>query len=161
MKVLARIVPLLLISLVACAKSSNSTSASSSPEASTAPVATSAGPAVASASCAGLSHLSPLTDKGVKTATGGSISIEADNDNGQFYFDPSCVKATGQSVSVTIKNVGNVLHNFSITSLGINKDIQKGQSVTVSVKLPASGTLTFFCEYHHTSGMQGAFIAGA
>jgi len=158
-KLLTRAVPLFLIALVACSKSTSSTIASSSPEASV-PAATSAAPAVASASCASLSHLTPLTDKGVKTATGSTFALEADNDNGQFYFNPSCVKSTGGTLTITVKNVGNVEHNFSIASLKINKDIPKGQSVTVSVKLPTSGTLAFFCEYHHTSGMQGAFIVG-
>jgi plastocyanin len=110
-----------------------------------------------SASCASLSHLSPLTDKGVKAASGSAASLDADNDNGQFYFEPSCVQGSG-TLSVTIKNVGDVEHNFSVTSLGISKDIEKGHSVTVSVKLPSSGTLPFFCKYHKTSGMQGAFI---
>jgi plastocyanin len=149
-----RILPLLLLAMVACAKSSNNTAASSSPEASAA--ATPAASAM-SASCAGLSHLSPLTDKGVKAATGSTTTLEADNDNGQFYFEPSCVQGNG-TLSVTVKNVGDVEHNFSVTSLGIDKDIEKGESVTVSVKLPASGTLPFFCKYHKTSGMQGAFI---
>ncbi len=157
MKRLARFVPLLLIGLVACSKSNSGAITSSSPEASMA--ATAAAPA-ASASCAGMSHISPLTDKGTQTATGSTVSLEADNDNGQFYFDPSCVKSSGGTLNVTIKNVGNVEHNFSIKSLNINKDIEKGESVTVSVKLPTSGVLQFFCEYHHASGMQGAFIVG-
>jgi plastocyanin len=113
-----------------------------------------------STSCAGLSHISPLTDKGTQTASGSTVNLEADNDNGQFYFDPSCVKSSGGTLSVTIKNTGDVEHNFTIRSLNIDKDIEKGQSVTVSVKLPTSGVLQFYCEYHHASGMQGAFIVG-
>jgi plastocyanin len=108
-------------------------------------------------SCAELSHLSPLTDKGVKGVTGSTVSLNADNDGGKFYFEPTCVEGKG-TLTVTVKNVGDVEHNFSITSLGIDKDIEKGASVTVSVALPASGTLPFFCKYHKTSGMQGAFI---
>lgn len=150
---LLRIAPLLLLALFACAKSTTPTT-SSSPAASE---AASAAPAT-SASCAGLSGLSPLTDKGVKEFMTSAVALNADNDNGQFYFEPTCVKAHG-TVMVTVKNVGNVEHNFSVTSLNISKDIEKGASVTVSVKLPSSGTLPFFCKYHKSSGMQGAFIA--
>lgn len=156
MRRLAWLLPMLFIAMVACSKSSNSTAASSAPETSS---AASAAPAV-STSCASLSHISPLTDKGVQTASGSTVNLEADNDNGQFYFDPSCVKSSGGTLSVTIKNTGSVEHNFTVKSLNIDKDIEKGESVTVSVKLPTSGVLMFYCEYHHASGMQGAFIVG-
>ena len=152
MRYVMRILPLFLLAMVACSKS-NTPAASTAPETS-APA--SAAPA-ASASCAGLSHLSPLTDKGVKEFMTPAVSLEADNDNGQFYFNPSCVKDHGP-LTVTVKNVGNVPHNFTVKSLGINDDIPVGKSITATVKLPASGTVAFYCEYHHASGMQGAFI---
>jgi plastocyanin len=98
-----------------------------------------------------------LTDKGTKDFSGSSVELEADNDNGQFYFDPSCARTKG-TVTVTIKNVGDTEHNFSISSMSIDKDIEKGQTATVTVTLPSSGVVQFFCKYHKSSGMQGAFI---
>jgi len=154
MQRLIRVTPLLLLALFACSKSSTSTTASSSPAA----TETASAMPASSASCKSLSGLSPLTDKGVKAFTTSTVALNADNDNGLYYYEPTCVKAKG-TLSVTIKNVGDVLHNFSITSLGISKDIEMGKSVTVSVQLPSSGTLPFFCKYHKTSGMQGAFIS--
>jgi plastocyanin len=134
----------------ACSKSSNNATSKRSPSSSG---------SAASSSCGGLSGLSGITDKGTKAFSGNSVELEADNDNGKYYFEPSCAKANG-TVDVTIKNVGDTEHNFSISSMGISKNIEKGGSVTVSVKLPASGTLPFFCKYHKSLGMQGAFIVG-
>ena len=111
----------------------------------------------ASSSCASLSGLSGITDKGTKIFSGATVALQADNDSGKYYFEPTCARAHG-TVTVTIKNVGDTEHNFSITSMNIDKDIEKGKTVTVSVPLPSSGSLPFFCKYHKNFGMQGVFI---
>lgn len=101
-----------------------------------------------------------MTDKGTTSASGAAVSLKADNDNGEFYFEPSCIKGTG-SLTVTITNVGSVHHNFTVTSLGINKDMEKkGTTATVTVTLPTTGVVQFFCEYHREFGMKGALIVG-
>jgi plastocyanin len=90
---------------------------------------------------------------GTRDVTGlSSLEIEADN----FYFEPTVLKgAPGQHLTLTIKNGGDTEHNFSLESQHVNKDIAEGKSQTVSVTHPASGTVRFFCEYHHGSGMGG------
>jgi plastocyanin len=76
-----------------------------------------------------------------------------------FYFDPTFLKmAPGAKVTVTVDNKGSYKHNFSITSLNVNEDIEPGKSATVTFTLPSSGAVAFFCEYHKSSGMQGAFF---
>jgi plastocyanin len=92
----------------------------------------------------------------------GSLEIEADTDNGVSYFSPTLVTGTpGQKITIELKNESaSVPHNFSIESLKINQDLDPGQTATVTVTLPASGSLEFHCEYHQTTGMVGEFTIG-
>jgi plastocyanin len=98
------------------------------------------------------------TFKGDKDVTGmSSVEIEADN----FYFKPTVLKGTaGQKLTITIKNDTGTEHNFSQEAQHVNKDVEGGQSQTVQVTLPASGTISFFCEYHHGQGMAGGLQSG-
>ncbi len=111
-----------------------------------------------SASCGTQAGLTgKVNDRGVGTASGSSVILEAS----EFFFSPTCVRASaGATLTVTVKNEGTALHNFSVTSLGIDKDVPVGSTITVQVALPSSGALAFFCKYHVSSGMQGAFLVG-
>ena len=84
---------------------------------------------------------------------GATISLAAKD----FMFDPTTLTATaGKPVTVTIKNEGQAEHNFSIESLKVNQDIEKGESKTVTFTPTQSGSIQFFCEYHKNShGMVG------
>jgi plastocyanin len=66
----------------------------------------------------------------------------------------------GGTVTVTVTNTGKAPYNFIITSLGIDKDVAPGKMISGKGKLPAPGPLPFFCKYHTTKGMQGAFLIG-
>jgi plastocyanin len=92
------------------------------------------------------------SEKPASSSSGGT-TIEAQD----FKFVPNTLTATaGQAVTVTIKNTGQAEHNFSIESLKVNKDIEKGESATVTFTPTASGSIEFFCEYHKASkGMTG------
>ncbi|MGZ4206553.1 MAG: cupredoxin domain-containing protein [Actinomycetota bacterium] len=116
-----------------------------------------------SASGAPVTLSGKVNDKGEKDATGQgqvvSVSIEAHNEGSTYYFDPTFIKAKpGAQVTVKLENAGDVPHNFSIEGgPGINQDLAKGQEATLIFTLPSSGVVTFFCEYHRSFGMQGAF----
>jgi plastocyanin len=98
-----------------------------------------------------------VNDHGSAAVSGSAVTITASD----FYFRATCLRvASGGSITVTVTNGGTALHNFSVTSLGIDKDVQAGQSITIKVRLPASGAVPFFCKYHVASGMQGAFVIG-
>jgi plastocyanin len=75
-----------------------------------------------------------------------------------YKFEPATltVKA-GQKVTVHLVNDGTVEHNFSITSLKVNQDLEKGKSATATFTAPSTpGTIEYFCEYHRDSnGMKG------
>src|SRR4051812_33382649 len=79
-----------------------------------------------------------------------------------FRFDPKTVKGKpGQKVTLELKNEGKTEHNFSVASLHIDKDLEAGKKATVSVTLPKSGTLKFYCSYHRAShNMVGDLTAG-
>src|SRR5690348_9075442 len=97
-----------------------------------------------------------VNNKGTTTASGGSISIQA----GDFAFTPTYVKAPGGStLKVSLKNTGQNEHTFTIDSLHVDKTLTPGASMTVSVKVPSSGSLNFYCRFHRGVGMQGAIVA--
>jgi uncharacterized cupredoxin-like copper-binding protein len=84
-----------------------------------------------------------------------SFELEADNDDG-FYFKPTVLTGSAnQSLKLEIKNEGTAEHNFTIESLGVNVNIQPGQSQEVTVKFPGSGSVEFYCSFHRSLGMAG------
>lgn len=107
------------------------------------------------ATAAGLSG--PIEDRGTAAASGGAVTLDAT----EFAFSPTCVEAgAGESLEVTVRNSGSALHNLRVDSLGIDEDVQAGETITVEVTLPDSGSVPFVCKYHIPNGMQGAFLIG-
>jgi len=96
-------------------------------------------------------------DHGTQDATGKStFEIEADNDSSGYYFNPTILQGSaGQSITLEIKNEGSVPHNFSITSMNVNVTIQPGASQEMKVAFPQTGTVEYFCSFHHALGMAG------
>lgn len=95
--------------------------------------------------------------RGSSPASGSEVTLDA----GDQFFDPTCVTAVSEgTVSVTVTNVGESLHNIKIEDQGIDRDVGAGESVTVPVDVPSSGAVTFVCKYHTAVGMNGALVAG-
>jgi uncharacterized cupredoxin-like copper-binding protein len=67
--------------------------------------------------------------------------------------------SSGERVTLELKNEGGTEHNFSIDSDHIDKDLEAGASATVTVRIPRSGELSFYCKYHKDRGMAGALAA--
>lgn len=104
-----------------------------------------------------LSDGSLATDRGTATVSGATATVEA----GEFYFSPTVLSGpAGQEVTLTITNVGQALHNFSLPDQGVDVDIQAGQQATVTVTFPSSGAVTFECKYHLPQNMRGELRAG-
>jgi nitrosocyanin len=89
------------------------------------------------------------------SASGGGAKLNLTTKD--FAFDPTTLSAkAGEAVTVTIKNDGQAEHNFSIESLKVSKDIEKGESQTVTFTPAQAGDVQFFCEYHKaTKNMVG------
>jgi plastocyanin len=83
---------------------------------------------------------------------GGKEKVEVDS----FFFNPTVLTAhAGDKLQLTLSNDSSVAHNFSISDQNIDQDIPAGQSITVNVVLPNSGTEVFFCKFHQSQGMVG------
>jgi plastocyanin len=98
----------------------------------------------------------PANDHGSKTVSG-ETEVELDD----FYFEPTVLRAKpGSQVTLELKNEGSTEHNLSIDSQGIDKDVEAGEDAKVTVTMPKSGQLSFYCKYHKGMGMAGALAAG-
>jgi plastocyanin len=97
-----------------------------------------------------------VNDKGTATATGNSIEL----DQRDYSFTPTYVKipAGASSITVTVKNMGSAQHTFTVPSEQIDKVLNPGDSVTVTVTIPGPGAIAFYCRFHKSLGMQGAFF---
>jgi YVTN family beta-propeller protein len=85
------------------------------------------------------------------------LELEADD----YYFGPTFLRGNpGQKLTLMIENEATTLHNITIPSLGIDKDIPPKGKVRVAVTFPASGMLTFSCKFHGPLGMAGMFTVG-
>jgi plastocyanin len=93
-------------------------------------------------------------DHGTKAvATSGKTEVEL----GDYYFKPTVLEGTaGQKVTLELKNDGQVEHTFTIDAQGIDQDLQPGDTAEVTVTIPKSGAVSFYCKFHKSSGMAGA-----
>jgi plastocyanin len=98
----------------------------------------------------------PANNHGTK-----SVSSKAEVELDDYYFKPTVLKGKpGSSITLELKNEGAVEHNFTIDSQGIDKDLKAGEHATVSVTIPKSGSISFYCKYHKKMGMAGALSGG-
>lgn len=94
-------------------------------------------------------------DHGSKQVSG-QTEVELDD----YYFEPTVLKGKpGARVTLELKNEGKVEHNFSIDAQHIDKDVEAGKNATVTVTIPQSGQVSFYCKYHKSMGMAGALAA--
>jgi len=93
-------------------------------------------------------------DHGTKDVSGGgSQSVEVDS----FYFNPTVFTAhAGDKLALTLSNESQTAHTFTITEQNIDKELAVGAKVTVTVTLPSSGTVLFFCRFNRSLGILGA-----
>src|SRR5215207_9853949 len=131
------------------ASGSASGSGSGSPSG-TAAGATTAAPAV--------SLPGTVNDHGAGTVeANGTLEMELDD----FYFGPTFVTGpAGAKVKLELANEGTKSHTFTIDAAKIDQQLDPDGKATVEVTLPASGTLAFYCKFHVSGGMQGAFTVG-
>ena len=93
---------------------------------------------------------------GSATATGNTIEIDQHN----YYFSPTFVKipAGATSISVTIKNMGSTQHTFTVPAENIDLLLNPGESMQATITINGPGAIAWYCKFHQTLGMQGAFF---
>lgn len=86
-------------------------------------------------------------------AAGDAVEILADDS----FFAPERVELpAGEPVSLEIRNVGDVPHEFSIDELDISTGtIEANEVMTVTLEVP-KGSTEFVCAFH--GGMRGEII---
>ncbi len=76
------------------------------------------------------------------------------------HFDPDKLSARlGDEVSISVRNDGDRVHNFTLSFLGVDQDIQPGETVDVrfTVTEPPKGLdfYTFYDKNFQGEGMHG------
>ena len=96
-----------------------------------------------------------VNDHGSTTVKdGASLEMELDD----YYFGPTFITGpAGAKVTVELKNEGTKNHTFTIDAAKVDQQLSPDKTASVQVTLPASGTLAFYCKFHQSQGMQGAF----
>ena len=93
------------------------------------------------------------------TSPTGEFTIEGS----EFKYSPAAITVSqGDEVKITFKNVGEVIHNFSIDEFGgATPVITPGSTATMEFTADKAGTFVFYCsvqirtEAHRTLGMEG------
>ena len=108
----------------------------------------------AKATIAGVS----ANDHGKKQVSG-KTEVELDD----YYFEPTVLEGKpGSRVTLELKNEGSTEHNFTLDAQNVDKDLEPDKSATVTVQIPSSGEISFYCKYHKSKGMAGALaVTGA
>ena len=91
-------------------------------------------------------------------AVSGPAQTEVTVEMVDVAFRPTQITVPANTpVTVTLHNTGVLLHNFSIDELRISRDVQPGQTATVTIDAPA-GTYQYYCDQpgHREAGMVGA-----
>lgn len=94
-----------------------------------------------------------VNNHGTKTVSGDKADMELDD----YYFEPTLMRGKpGAKVELELENKSSTEHNLTIASQGIDKDIEAGEDATVTVTIPQSGVVAYYCKYHRSMGMAGA-----
>jgi plastocyanin len=111
------------------------------------------------AGCGGGSS-SENSSSGRSSSGSGSGKTEVELDD--YYFQPKTISgAAGKQITLELKNEGNTEHNFSLDDQSISKDVEAGEEAEVTVTVPQSGKLTFYCKDHRSKGMTGTLEVGS
>jgi uncharacterized cupredoxin-like copper-binding protein len=96
---------------------------------------------------------SPAAEAGSEQVATGAIEVVSHD----IYFEPAELTIPADTdVTVTLPNEGVTLHNFAIDELGIDVDIQPGETTETIINAPA-GIYEFYCNVpgHKQAGMVG------
>ena len=111
------------------------------------------GPSSSGPNCAAVAGLpGQVNDKGTSAlAATGTVTVD------DLFFSPTCLTGASGTVTLTLRNRGHILHNFTVPEQNIDVDIPAGETVTVKVTV-AGKPVHFFCKYHRDAGQQGALL---
>ena len=138
------------LGLAACGSSSKSSSSTASTSSSNAIASSGSGGGYGGGASKTTTASNSSDDKS------GSNEVEMYDD----YFKPKTITGKpGSTVKIELKNEGSNEHNFKIDGQKADADVSAGKRSTVSVVIPKSGSVQFYCEYHKGLGMVGTVKA--
>ena len=109
---------------------------------------------------AGVELSGPVNDKGTADISDDGATPTIDIEVDDSYFSPTFIKAApGATVAVKLENEGDTTHTFTVDG-AVDQQLEPGADATVTVEVPESGSVRFFCDFHSGMGMQGAFYTG-
>ncbi len=80
---------------------------------------------------------------------------------GDLWFKPERIEAsTGAALNITVRNDGEVFHDFAIDELDLMIDAEAGDTVTAGLSDVEPGTYDFYCSVpgHAQAGMTGTLV---
>jgi len=95
-----------------------------------------------------------VNDHGSGEIENDELELELDDN----YFAPTFARGTpGEQVTVKLVNEGSATHTFTSDALGVDEELNGGDSTSVTITLPNDGAVEFHCRFHGEQGMKGAF----
>jgi plastocyanin len=86
-------------------------------------------------------------DGGATGGGGGSRTVQMTIKD--FAFDPSTIRGSaGETLTIEVSNEDSAEHSFTLDDDSVSRDFEGGDSGSVEVTLPESGTVGWHCEYH-------------
>lgn len=157
MKIMTVGIAIASLALAACGSSYNSGSKGAGPAATATTAAATTASASSGGGYGGAANTSSSSASKSSSSSGSKVT-EAMYDN---YFGTKTISGKpGAKVTVKLVNKGSNEHNFKIDSeKGVDADVGAGQTKTVTLTIPKSGSVQFYCEYHKGLGMVGAIKA--
>ena len=87
--------------------------------------------------------------------TAAEVTLRADD----YYFAPTFLRGRpGQHLRLNVENLASTLHNLSMPSLGVDRDLPPLGHVALEVTVPATGPVAFFCKFHGPLGQNGQVL---
>jgi plastocyanin len=93
--------------------------------------------------------------KQASARTAGTTTLREGPGNG-YTFAPSTV-TVNRGQMITVDNVSQVPHTFTVTGHGIDVETQPGKTSQITIDLPP-GTYPFICRFHVSLGMKGTLV---
>lgn len=99
-----------------------------------------------------------------------SFTLTAHAEGNTFYFagedgtrNPTLVVPASTEVTITLRNVGEGVHNIHVDGADASEFVQgDGDEVVYKFTSPASGSKQYWCDPHKGNGMQGTIrVAGS
>jgi plastocyanin len=97
------------------------------------------------------------SDDGPQPASGGTTKLALQDNT----FDPATIDGDpGSKVTLALENSGKAEHTFTVDDQKVDEELEPGDKATVSVTIPDSGSVEFYCRYHRAGGMVGTLGSG-